>query len=162
MMGMDLPSIERGANQGFTIRRFNSATDFETWIGLNRLAFKDHPEQGAWSGEDLLQRLNEPWFDPSGFLVILQDEEIVASVWTKVHELNPSREGEIYVLWVAPAHQGKGLGAIATAAGLRSLALKGATRVILFVEETNHSARELYASFGFTIERQDHLVLFER
>ncbi len=162
MMGMQLDTEFEDRSGGFTIRPFNPQTDFDRWLSLNKLAFMNHPEQGAWNRQDLSERLNEPWFDPSGFLVVMEGDEMVASVWTKIHELHPAREGEIYVLWVAPAQQGKGLGAIATAAGLRNLQLKGASRAVLFVEESNNSARALYSSFGFKVERQDHLMLFER
>jgi mycothiol synthase len=162
MMGMQLDNEFPDRSAGLTIRPFDPQTDFDRWLSLNKLAFMNHPEQGAWNPQDLSERLNEPWFDPSGFLVVMDDTEMVASVWTKIHELHPAREGEIYVLWVAPEQQGKGLGAIATAAGLRNLQLKGASRAVLFVEESNTSARALYSSFGFKIEREDHLMLFER
>lgn len=149
-------------NSGLEVRPFNIETDLDAWIELNNLAFTNHPEQGAWNRTDLLERLAEPWFDPSGFLVVLRSDEIVASVWTKIHELHPEREGEIYLLWVSPSHQGQGLGAIAVANGIRNLQQKGTHRIVLFVEESNVQAREMYSRFGFEVEREDHLLLFER
>ncbi|MEI6710065.1 MAG: GNAT family N-acetyltransferase [Actinomycetota bacterium] len=162
MMGAPLPAELLDINTDLVIRPFNAETDLDTWLGHNNAAFADHPEQGTWKRDDLIERLDEPWFDPSGFLVVLKGEEMVASVWTKILELNPAREGEIYVLWVASEHQGKGLGAVALTAGLRNLQLKGTKRAVLFVEETNDSATSLYESYGFKIERLDQLVLFER
>lgn len=162
MMGTNLKREFATKSSGLTIRPFDIETDLEKWIALNNEAFATHPEQGTWNKQDLLDRLNEPWFDPSGFLVVLDGEEIVSSVWTKIHELHPLREGEIYVLWVSPKHQGRGLGAVTLAAGLRNLQLKGTDRVMLFVEESNESAKALYESFGFSIQRRDQMVLFEK
>ena len=33
---------------------------------------------------------------------------------------------------------------------------------MLFVEESNNSAKSLYESFGFTVQRRDQMVLFEK
>ena len=163
LMMSTLLNTEYPDNSGpLQIRPFNLDLDLDEWLENNNAAFAHHPEQGAWNRQDLLDRLAEPWFDPSGFLVVNNGEKMVASVWTKIHELHPSREGEIYVLWVSPSEQGNGLGAITLTAGLRNLQLKGASKTILFVEETNDGARNLYESFGFSVQRRDQMILFER
>ena len=162
MMSAELNTEFVDKSSGLIIRPFDIETDLEAWIATNNAAFATHPEQGTWNKQDLIERLGEPWFDPSGFLVVHDGDDIVASVWTKTHELHPLREGEIYVLWVSPKHQGRGLGAVALTAGLRNLQLKGTSRVMLFVEESNKSAKTLYESFGFTVQRRDQMVLFEK
>jgi mycothiol synthase len=143
------------------VRAFEPGRDDERWLEQNNLAFADHPEQGAWRQPDLALRLREPWFDPSGFLLFLRGEEIVASCWTKVHELTRQRFGEIYVISVHPNAQGMGLGRVALTHGLDSLRRRGVTRAVLFVDDSNLSALHLYGALGFRTVRQDHLVRVE-
>ena len=45
--------------------------------------------------------------------------------------------------------------------GLAALHKKGVNNAILFVDESNESARKLYASLGFSLIREDKLVLFK-
>jgi mycothiol synthase len=162
LMEVDLPVAVAPIPSGVTIRNFDPAVDSERWLNQNNLAFADHPEQGAWRLDDLRMRVREPWFDPSGFLLFEQDSEIVASCWTKIHELHPDRLGEIYVISVHPAHQGRGLGRVAVTHGLENLRRHGVTRAQLFVDESNGGARALYLQLGFRTVREDHLVRFER
>jgi mycothiol synthase len=63
--------------------------------------------------------------------------------------------GEVYVLGISPAAQGRGLGKVLLEAGLRYLARGPATDVILYVEATNPSAVHLYERDGFVVDRRD-------
>jgi len=144
------------------LRTFVAGFDDVAWLAQNNAAFSDHPEQGAWLLDDLQDRIHEPWFDPSGFLLLEIDGRIAASCWTKVHELHPDRFGEIYVISVDPAYQGRGLGRVMLTQGLASLRHRGVHRAVLFVDADNHSAQHLYRSLGFTLEREDQLLRFSR
>lgn len=162
LLTIDLPVPEVPLPAGSHLRTFDANRDEETWLAQNNAAFASHPEQGAWRPSDLHARIIEPWFDPSGFLLLEIDERLAASCWTKVHELSHQRFGEIYVISVSPDFQGQGLGRVMATAGLKSLRSKGVTVAKLFVDESNTSANKLYASLGFVVERRDELVRVTR
>jgi mycothiol synthase len=145
-----------------TLRNFETHHDEAAWLEQNNAAFANHPEQGAWHLADLDERTHEPWFDPSGFLLLEIDGRLAASCWTKVHELHPDRSGEIYVVSVHPDFQRHHLGRVMVTQGLQSLYRKGVTEAVLFVDESNESAKKLYDSLGFHLEREDRLVRFSR
>lgn len=160
LLEVELPVEVAPIPEGTTMRTFDPAVDSEAWLEQNNRAFAHHPEQGAWRLEDLRMRVAEPWFDPSGFLLFERDGVIVASCWTKVHELHPDRFGEIYVVSVHPDYQGHHLGVVAVTQGLNALRRKGVSRASLFVDDSNVSARALYARLGFHSVREDHLLRF--
>ena len=128
---------------GVTIRAFVPGQDEQDWLEVNAAAFAGHGEQGNIGLSDLLAREHEPWFDPSGFLLAVQGQTLVGYHWTKVH---PDGTGEVYVLGISPASQGMGLGKALLYAGLEHL---GDREVLLYVDESNTSARRLYSQTGF-------------
>ncbi|MBO2454282.1 mycothiol synthase [Actinomadura barringtoniae] len=134
---------------GVALRTFRVGQDEDAWLEVNRRAFADHPEQGAWTITDVLQRENERWFDPRGLFLAEseRDGNLLGFHWTKIH---PDGFGEVYVVGVDPASQGLGLGRTLTLAGLRFLQSKGVPQILLYVDESNVSAVKLYESLGFT------------
>jgi mycothiol synthase len=162
LLRVKLPVPVEDVPTGFTLCNFESHHDESAWLEQNNAAFANHPEQGAWQLEDLDERTHEPWFDPSGFLLLEKDGRIAASCWTKVHELHPDRFGEIYVISVHPDYQRHHLGRVMVTQGLNVLYRKGVSNAVLFVDESNESARKLYDSLGFRLEREDRLVRFCR
>jgi mycothiol synthase len=122
---------------------------------VNSRAFAWNPEQGGWTEETLRSRMDEPWFDPAGFLIHDRDGRMAGFCWTKVHSNTQPRLGEIYVIGVDPDFQGLGLGRGLTLAGLASLASRGIGTGMLFVDAENVAAVKLYDSLGFEIHRTD-------
>lgn len=138
---------------GCAVRPFVPGRDEAAWLAVNAAAFADHPEQGRWTPHDLAAREREPWFDPAGFLLAhAADGALVGFAWTKVHpagELADEPVGEVYVLGVAPAAQGSGLGRALTAAGLVHLVGRGLRTAVLWVAGDNAAAIRTYRRAGF-------------
>jgi mycothiol synthase len=137
---VDVPPVE-----GVTIRGYRD-TDADEVLRVNATAFAHHPEQGAMDAANLAERMAEPWFDPEGLLVADCGSGLLAFHWTKRHS---PELGEVYVVAVDPAAQGRGLGRAITAAGLAHLTAHGVRRIILYVESDNAPAIATYSKLGF-------------
>jgi mycothiol synthase len=149
---------------GVSVRTFEPGRDEDAWVRLNHRAFARHPEQGAWTREDLELREREPWFDPAGFFLAERDGRLAGFHWTKVHggQAGTAQHdasngphghepiGEVYVVGVDPDERGTGLGRALTLIGLRYLRARGLSQVMRYVDETNAAAIGLYESLGFT------------
>jgi mycothiol synthase len=161
---------------GFAARAFAPGADDEAWVETNGAAFAEHPEQGRLRIEDLHERMRLPWFEAAG-LIVVEDVRrgpgapaIAAFHWTKVEpgDAGPGQDrpgsggapdpdegavagpsGEVYVLGVHPAYQGRGLAGPVTRLGLAHLARRGLARVHLYVDGDNVPARRTYARLGF-------------
>ncbi|MFM8814688.1 MAG: mycothiol synthase, partial [Actinomycetes bacterium] len=133
---------------------FQSGADDERWLAVNNAAFADHLEQGGWTQSTLDSRKQEPWFNPNGFLLLNQGDELAGFCWTKVHLDTSPVLGEIYVIAVHPRFSGKGLGRALTIAGLTHLQRSGISTGMLHVDADNQRAVNLYRSLGFMITSQ--------
>lgn len=135
---------------GFAARAFEPGRDEQAWLKANAAAFAHHPEQGRMTLPDLLEREAQPWFDPAGLLLVeAQDApgRVAAFHWTKVDP--QTTPGEVYVVGVHPAYQGRGLGRPVTALGLAHLAALGLPEVVLYVDGDNEPAIRTYTGLGF-------------
>jgi mycothiol synthase len=136
-------------------RPFVVGDDEDAFLAVNNRAFASHPEQGGWTRATLAQREEEPWFDPAGFLLHERDGRLAAFCWTKLHHDEHPVLGEIYVIAVDPDFQGLGLGRQLTLAGLASIAERGVTLGMLYVDGENTAAVTMYEHLGFTVHRVD-------
>lgn len=138
--------------QNVSIRTYSGTDDHSKLLRVNNAAFSWHPEQGGWTESDVAQRVSEPWFDPEGLFLAVDDTtgELVGFHWTKVHDAGL---GEVYVLGVDPSAQGRGLGRTLTLLGLAHLARRldhtGHAAVMLYVEGDNDAAIRTYEGLGF-------------
>ena len=123
----------------------------EAWLDLNNTIFASHPDQGNWALADLENRMREPWFDPSGFFLCVNNGLIGGFCWTKIHKdfVNQAPIGELFVIGVDPEFARQGIGKAVCQEGLIYLRDKGLTTAILYVDEDNEAGIGLYKSLGF-------------
>jgi len=148
----DLPAVQTPA--GVRIDTYRGPEDDAELLRVNNAAFAWHPEQGGWTEGEIAERRDEPWFDPEGLFMAFDEETgaLLGFHWTKVHG---ESLGEVYVVGVDPAAQGRGIGATLTLIGLHHLAdrLSGSSQraVMLYVEADNSAAVNTYRRLGFEV-----------
>ncbi|MFI7669751.1 mycothiol synthase [Nocardia sp. NPDC049526] len=138
--------------EGNALRTYEGPADDAELLRVNNAAFAWHPEQGGWTARDIAVRREESWFDPKGLFIAVDPADpgrILGFHWTKVHyEQNPP-VGEVYVVGIDPAAQGRGLGRLLTLAGLRYLRERDLPEVLLYTEADNTAAVRTYTRLGF-------------
>lgn len=148
---VEVPALERR----LTLRTFRVGEDEPAWLAANAQSFAHHPEQGSMTLSDLDARMNEEWFDPTGFFLAFdQEQKLLGYHWTKIQPLSGASGrplGEVYVVGIIPEAQGLGLGRALTAVGINYLLEQGVESVILYVDAENEPAVKLYRSLGFTL-----------
>ena len=166
-----IPAAWQVLPPGFILRRLNvegSAADVRALLRVNAAAFTELPDQGGWTRADVEARMSAPWFRAEDVLLLvdsaaaaaaagdegaeLPDGRLAGFHWTKVH---PDGSGEVYVLAIDPAYQGRGLSRPLLAAGVDHLARGGCVEIGLFVDADNAAAVSLYRRLGFTTRRTD-------
>ena len=165
-MSKDLTQVSP-INCDYQIRSFLPDLDNQAWLILNNQAFAHHPEQGNWSEADLSIRLNEDWFDEKGFFVAEDKDQLIGFCWTKIHGGHSHSQetesdhhdhepiGEIYVMAVSEEYEGRSIGKALTITGLNYLKYQGLTSAMLYVDEENKKAVNLYKSLGFVESGKD-------
>lgn len=128
-------------------------------LRVNNAAFSWHPEQGGWTEADIAERRTEQWFDPDGFFLAFDEDSgrLLGFHWTKVHS---ATLGEVYVVGVDTAAQGRGLGGALTLIGLHHLAdrllpSRPDADVMLYTEADNTAAVKTYRRLGFEVVNTD-------
>ncbi|WP_280234808.1 mycothiol synthase [Nocardia cyriacigeorgica] len=152
----ELPEL--AVPDGIVLRTYAGPHDDAEILRVNNAAFAWHPEQGGWTERDIAVRRDESWFDPKGLFLAVDAADpgrLLGFHWTKVHaELDPPL-GEVYVVGIDPAAQGRGLGRLLTLAGLHYLRDRGLSAVLLYTEADNESAVRTYTRLGFAVAHVD-------
>lgn len=147
----ELPEVPVPAD--VTLRTYAGSADDAELLRVNAAAFDWHPEQGSWTQHEIDERVAEPWFDPAGLFVAADATTggVLGFHWTKVHPATADgpATGEVYVVAIDPAAQGRGLGRLLTVAGLRYLRDRGLGSVLLYTEADNTAALHTYDRLGF-------------
>ncbi|WP_040794362.1 mycothiol synthase [Nocardia higoensis] len=147
----ELPAVE--VPEGLVVRTYTGPEDDAELLRVNNAAFDWHPEQGGWTEREIEARRAEPWFDPAGLFIATDAADpvrILGFHWTKVHTETTPPLGEVYVVGIDPAAQGRGLGRLLTLVGLRHLRSLGLETVLLYTEADNTAAVNTYTKLGFT------------
>lgn len=142
------------ADPGIELRGYRP-DDAAELLRVNAAAFAHHPEQGGLDEAGLAARMAEDWFDPDGLIVAAEDGRLLGFHWTK----RVGEVGEVYVVGVDPAAQGRGLGRQLLTAGLDHLAGAGCRSVILYVDSADTVAVGMYLSAGFGVAHRDVLYV---
>ncbi|QGU05475.1 mycothiol synthase [Corynebacterium comes] len=142
-----------------SVERFGRDAVEEAWLSANNEAFSWHPEQGGWDRERLSRAQEADWFAEEDVLFLWAvGEPVMAGFhWTKWHTEETPAFGEVYVVGLASAFRGRGLGDPLLRLGLAHMVGKGAQRVILYVEAENVPAVRVYQNLGFGIS-EEHAV----
>lgn len=162
---LPLGPAERAGVPALATRPFRPGVDEAPWIEVNNRSFASHPDQGGQSAADLRALIDEPWFDPDGFLLLDADPtssragQLDGFCWTKVHADHDPPLGEIFVIGVDPSAGGRGLGRALTIAGLDHLHQHGQTVGMLYVDLDNVVAVAMYERLGFTLFHLDRMYL---
>lgn len=135
-------------------QRFGREAVERAWLEVNNDAFSWHPEQGGWDLGRLRRGMDADWFDPDGLWFLYDGDALAGFHWTKRHS---GGVGEVYVIGVASAYRGEGMGVPLLEAGLNHLVEDGSSQVILYVEADNKPAVKRYNETGFTIS-ESHVV----
>ncbi len=85
----DLPPVT--VPDGVRITTYSGPDDDAELLRVNNAAFAWHPEQGGWTGADIAERRGEPWFDPAGLFMAVDEktDKLLGFHWTKVHSGRP-------------------------------------------------------------------------
>ncbi len=149
----DLPPLRTA--EGVRISTYEGPQDDAEILRVNNAAFAWHPEQGGWTEQEIAERRSEPWFDPDGLFEAFDERTgaLLGFHWTKVHAGvgDDAGLGEVYIVGVDPAAQGRGLGSVLTLLGLHHLAERSLPTVLLYVEADNSAAVATYRNLGFEV-----------
>lgn len=130
---------------GVTVRMYEPDVDDHGVVEVLQEAYEGEIH---WDLEEFRRRREMPWFDPDDLLVAEGRNGDLAGIhWTKRRD---GSLGEVYNLAIRPYAQGLGLGRALLCEGLAYLARVGCEEVILWVDEANGAAVDLYRSEGFT------------
>jgi mycothiol synthase len=131
---------------GVEVRSFRME-DLDGMLAVLLDAYDGTPDAG-WTRNEITRRRSYPWYRDEDLLMAATPDGRIAGIhWTKRRS---SDVGEVYNLAIAPWAQGKGLGRALLTAGMAHVRDWGGERIVLWVDNSNSRAMNLYDSMGFT------------
>ena len=103
---------------------------------------------------NLAERMAEPWFDPAGLLVA--ERRTAGCSASTGPSSTPPELGEVYVVGVDPAAQGRGLGRILTLAGLTTSRPRASRRSCSTSSPTTRRRSRVYRDARVHARRPRH------
>jgi hypothetical protein len=61
-------------SDGVRIRTYSGPADDAELLRINYAAFASHPEQSGWTEDHIAERRAEPWFDPAGLFMAVDEQ----------------------------------------------------------------------------------------
>jgi mycothiol synthase len=154
---LDRPLPDGAEVVGTTVRAYRPDVDDAGVVEVLAAAYAGTAD-GGWDLARFRERRGLSWFRAEDLLVAQDDDGWIAGIhWLKRRSEDV---GEVYNLAIHPRAQGRGLGGVLLAAGLRHLAEVGCRDALLWVDLANERAVRLYISQGFTTRWED--VAFAR
>lgn len=128
-----------------TIRAFRM-DDLDGMLAVLLGAYEGTEDSG-WTSDEITRRRAYPWYRDEDLLVAATPDERIAGIhWTKRRSADT---GEVYNLAIAPWAQGSGLGRALLTAGMAHVHAWGGQQIVLWVDNSNRRAMQLYESIGF-------------
>ena len=149
-----------GLPRGFSLRSFRLGQDEEGLTQLQNAAFGQSWGFCPNTVEQISARVRFKRCDPEGIMFVLDNSRLSAYNWTMRASGEAGSIGWIAMTGVHPDYRGKGLGRVATVAGMEYLKSKGVDGIELEVDSENVAATSLYLGLGFEQVRQT--VWFEK
>ena len=116
---------------------------FDAAVGVGWTYLGDLASKPMFTAQDW-ERLIAEHLPPDALLVAVDESEGVVG-YTAVHAM----DGEMFLLFVHPAHAGRGVGRALLAAAHDALLTTGCRQAFLFVHEQNERALSVYKAAGY-------------
>ncbi len=130
-------------------------------VRINNSAFAAHPEQGAWSIDNVRDLVRQSWFDPR--LLLIAHDDSMGIVGFAVMKVSKDRPIELYLVATDANAAGAGLGRYLVSEGFRRARERSeSSSAMLYVGADNDRAVGLYSSLGFTLHRRQRVVAVHR
>ena len=145
--------VKMNNTSDYIIETFQQGEDEKLLTDIQNDVFR-----GSWGFapntiDEISARMNLDRAEPQGVLFVRkvqhQSKSVVAYCWTLRSQNPHGHVGWISMVGCTPQNRGKGVGRIATVAGINYLAEQGVDEIELEVAARNKPAIELYRNLGF-------------
>jgi ribosomal protein S18 acetylase RimI-like enzyme len=132
------------------------ADEWRRWRSVRLRMLRDDADFFSTRYDDMVREPDSTWRDwvtdaaagDEKTLLVAEEEGDWLGVVGAFTRINPA-EVQLISMWVDPSARGRGLAQKLITAVARWASERGATRVVLFVQEANTPAQALYARAGF-------------